>query len=179
MQQEAKYIADELEAIGHQILAQCEGLPEYILHWPPPFPAGCSLFTLAQEAITIIEEQVLLPVGGTVFSSLPCSKKSSMEALAHLQAGYEQWTQEVHRLLDILPDSLLDCYVEQQATSGGKMEIGKNTSVLIRSCLFHALVEISVIAGRMQTLRQIFIDGERMLEELTEHIHADEFMRSV
>jgi hypothetical protein len=175
MQQEAKYIANELEVMGQQILAQCESLPEYILHWPPPFPAGCSLFTLALEAITMIEEYVLLPVGGTHFSTPPCSNKSSIETLVHLRAGYEQWMQEVHRHLDILPDSLLDCYVKCRTFPRDRREVGNDNAVLIRSCLLHALVEISVIAGRMQTIRQLFMDGERTLEELTEHIYADEF----
>jgi hypothetical protein len=178
MQQEGKYIADELEVLGRQILAQCEALPEYILHWPPPLPAGRSLFMLALEAITIIEESIMIPIGGAPFSTPLCSKKSSMDTLVHLQASYEQWIQEVHRFLDILPDSLLDCYVERQALPDLKRNSGKQNTVLIRSCLFHALVEISVIVGRMQTIRQLFLDGERMLEELTERVCSDELMQS-
>lgn len=179
MRQEASYIADEFEIIGRQIMAQCEDLPEYILHWPPPFPEGCSLFTLALEAITLIEEWIMIPIGGTSFSTFPCSKKSSMDTFIHLHAGYEQWIQEVHRLLDILPNSLLDCYIEYGSLPEKRRGASKNETLSIRSCLLHALVQLGTLAGEMQILHQLFVDGKRTLEELTEYIHMDEFTQRI
>ena len=170
MQPEVHYIASELEALGRQILAQCEEFPEYILHWPPPFPQGCSLFSLALEAITIIEEWILVPISGMKFSDMPCSRKSSIETFIHLHAAYEQWIQEVHTLVDTLPSSMLDCAVPRPFLFDHKQNDGEDTTLCIRFCLLHALVEISIILGKMQTLRHLLFDGERMLVELTEQI---------
>ena len=173
MQHEAHYIANELDVLSQQILAQCEEFPEFILHWPPPIPGGHSLFTLALEAITLVEEWILIPVSGVQFSALPCSKKSSIETLSHLRVAYKQWSQEVHKLLDLLPSSLLDCSVEIHPAISQRKDANQGETICIRSCLFHALVEVSMITGKMQILRQLFIDGERMLTELPENIYMD------
>jgi hypothetical protein len=171
MQQEASYIADEFEMIGRQIMTQCEDLPEYILHWSPPLPQGRSLFESALEAITIIEEWIMIPVGGVPFSTFSCSKKSSIDTFTYLQAGYEQWMQEVRKLLDVLPNSLLDCYVEHSQLSE-KRRADKNNAITIRSLLLHALVQLGIIAGKMQLLHHFFEDGERIVQE-HESIHTN------
>lgn len=174
MQQEAHAIADELEELGHQILALCEEFPEDILHWPPPFPEGRSLFSLALQAITFVEEWILVPMTGAPFSEMLCSKRSSIETFNHLRAAYKQWIQEVHKLLDTFPSSLLDCYVTHHPLADLTKSDGKSNTPCICSCLFHALVEIGTIVGKMQTIRQLLIDGERILVELTEQMDLDE-----
>lgn len=162
---EAEQIAVMLEQIGRRALACCEELPEESLHWPPPLPATPSLFTLATLIIKEIDTWVLIPIGGKVAADTQEVQIPSSSTYSKLSMQYKDWVENVQKLLSILPNSFLDLYVENDALQRDDLKT-HGTRLTIRACVLTALEQSAILLGRMQGLRELLCDGERLLQEV-------------
>jgi hypothetical protein len=130
MQSEAQQWACQLESLGRHVLALCEHCSEDLLHWSSAYFDLSSLYSLDQNA-------------GYLHQS----------TFADLTTSYEGWIQEVHQILDNLPDSFLNLYVGSRfGTSTGRIETKAPT---VRMCLFKAIERCAVLLGHMEVTRQL------------------------
>jgi len=160
---EAQQWARELESLGRDVLAQCEDCPEF-LHWSPPFSDVSSLCTLATQLIHEVEWWVLVQIGERRLIGDQDSRCLFQSTLADLRACYEEWIQEVHTLLDPLPDAFLDLYVGSRfgaSTSKIKTEVPT-----VRTCLFRAMEHCAVILGHIEVIHQLIPDHAPLPQEL-------------
>jgi hypothetical protein len=153
MKSEAQQWACQLESLGRHVLALCEHCPEDLLHWSPPYLGLSSLYTLATQLTQEIECWVLVPVGERRLAQNQDSWYPSRSTLADLTTSYEEWIQEIHQILDTLPNAFFDLYIGSRfGTSTGKTEAKVPT---VRMCLFKAFERCAVLLGHMEVTRQL------------------------
>ena len=162
---EARQFAAAFDRIGREVLAELEGIPNEILHWPLPIPQGCSLFALANQLLKESEFWVLEVVGGQSLSGYEQSERRIRATFSDLVVCYNQWLAAVHAVLDELPDEMMNVFIvlptAYRQTFGG----GPTT---VRDCLLHALEQSALQVGHIQFMCRLFTDGERVLQEVVE-----------
>jgi hypothetical protein len=153
MPSEAQQWACQLESLGRYALALCEHSTSDLLHWPPPYLGLSSLYTLATQLIQEIECWVLVPIGERRLAQGQDSWYPPQSTFADLTTSYEEWIQEVHQILDNLPDAFLGLYVGSRfGTSTGRTEAKAPT---VRMCLFKAMERCAVLLGHMEVTCQL------------------------
>jgi hypothetical protein len=153
MQSEAQQWACQLESLGRHVLALCEHCSEDLLHWSSAYFDLSSLYSLATQLIQEIECWVLIPIGERRLVQDQNTGYLHQSTFANLTASYEGWIQEVHQILDNLPDSFLNLYVGSRfGTSTGRIETKAPT---VRMCLFKAMERCAVLLGHMEVTRQL------------------------
>lgn len=162
---ETKQIATMLERIGWNALLHCEGLPESVLHWPPPMPYASSLFSLAVQILEGIEWWLLRPLGLHPTLNGQELSISSLQTLADVRNYYIQCIREVFSVVNTLSDLDTQLYVKAPLSLTDKE---RASSIPVRMCLLFALERCAVLLGQIQLLRQFFDDGERVLQEINE-----------
>ncbi len=153
LRSEAQQWAAELESLGHQVVALCEHSPKGLLHWSPPHPGLSSLCALAIQLMQEIEWWVLVQIGERRLTRHLNSQYPYQSTSADLTACCKEWMQEVHALLDPLPDAFLDLYVGSRfgdSTSRKQADVPK-----VRTCLFRAMERSAVLLGRMEVIHQL------------------------
>ena len=162
---EAEEYANVFERLGREVLTSMDGLPESALHWTLPLPQGASLFT---HATRLVEENafwVLEVIGGRPPVCDQSSQIGSEGTFTNLNTRYTRWFKTLHTVLDNLPDAILDLFVDVPSSYQSLFGTKKTT---VRVCLLYAVQQSAVHLGHIQLIRQLFADGERVLNEVTE-----------
>lgn len=153
MPSEAQQWACQLESLGRHALVLCEHCTSDLLHWSPPYLGLSSLYTLATQLIQEIECWVLVPIGERRLTQDQDSWYPPQCTFADLTTSYEEWIQEVHQILDTLPDAFFDLYIGSRfGTSTGRPEAKAPT---VRMCLFKAMERCAMLLGHMEVTRQL------------------------
>ena len=161
-------LAVQLEQIGQDILVCCEGVPEAALYWQPPQTGLSAMFSLTLQVIDIIDNCVLVPIGGRHLANF---QENPPRTFAELKCCYKQWMQQVHHILDVLPPTILDMYSNQPFL---KEEQADFSPVTVCYCLLVSLKQSAAILGRIDTLSQLFCGGDRIISELTQKTREEE-----
>ncbi|HCI79184.1 MAG TPA: hypothetical protein DHW02_05805 [Ktedonobacter sp.] len=162
---ETKQIATMLERIGWNALLHCEGLPESVLHWPPPMPYASSLFSLTVQLLEGMEWWLLRPLGLHPTLDGQELSISSLQTFTDIKNYYIQCIREVYSVLDTLSDLDTQLYVKAPLSPTDRERASR---IPVRMCLLFALERCAVLLGQIQLLRQFFDDGERILQEINE-----------
>ena len=155
---QATQFAAAFDRLGQHMLAQLESLPEGIWYRSPPTPHGDSLFTLATRFLEESEYWVLIIIGGRDMVGEHSLEPTSPSTRATLLQRHEHWLTEMHRLLDNLPDAIMDLFVEVPSPH---RETFVTEPVTVRECLLHALERSSLLVGHIECLSQIFAASQR------------------
>lgn len=162
---ETTQITMMLERIGWNALLQCEGLPESVLHWPPPIPYTSSLFSLSVQILEGLEWWLLRPLGIQPTLDGQELSISSLQTFSDLRNCYAQCIKEVYTSVNTLSDKDIQQCVEAPIPQTDEEHA---STIPVRMCLLFALERSAVLLGQIQLLRQFFDDGERVLQEITE-----------
>lgn len=168
---ETKQIVVILERTMWNALLQCEGLPESVLHWPPPLSHSSSLFSLAVQILEGIEWWVLRPLGMRLTLNGQQLSTSSLQSFSELKIYYTQYMKHIFASVNALATSDAEFYVRVPVP---QVDGEHPTKFPIRMCLLFALERSAVLVGQMQLLRQFFNDGECELQEITEFVRIHE-----
>ncbi len=159
---EAAYFADVIERLARDVLKQIADLPDPLLNQSVPIPETNTLFAIATHTVGMGEFWVLALTGGWPISR---DRASEFHATGHktdLIQRYEKWIQDVHTVLDALPDSRMDDLAEpprEYSSTGGLRE----HPLAIRECLLHVVEHTGTHLGHIQITRQLMLslqDGE-------------------
>jgi hypothetical protein len=160
---QATQFAAAFDRLGRQMLAQLESLPEETWHRPPPIPHRDSLFTLASRFLEESEYWVLIVIGGRDMAGEHSSQATSPSTRATLLQRHERWLTEMHRLLDHLPDAIMNLFVEVPSPH---REMPVSEPFTVRECLLYALEQSGLLVGQIEYLGQILAASERNLHEV-------------
>ncbi|GCE30994.1 hypothetical protein KDA_64780 [Dictyobacter alpinus] len=144
---EAAQFAKILEKIGRRILICCENLPDDLLQWSPPFSEGSSPMALAIELTKDIEQWVLIPIGGKKTVTLPPADPRPIHSFIALSACYGQCIKDMHTILDPLPDSFMNLFIEPKAVP--EKARGKHRPT-VRTCLLTAVEHAAYYQGKIE-----------------------------
>jgi hypothetical protein len=162
MSSQAAQFASTFDRLGRRMLAQLESLPEGLWDWAPPILHHDSLLTLATRLLEESEYWVLVTIGGQEMGGVH-SLEASLDARATLLRRYERWGTEMHRVLDPLPDAIMNLFVP--APPSYRETFGAE-SITVRACLLYALEQSGLLVGRIECIGQVLTEGERLLHEV-------------
>ena len=152
MSDEATQIANVLDHVGRDVLAQIKDISREDLNRPLTLPETNTLFALATHLVGAGEFWVLVVAGGR---SIPRDRSAEFRAtgsLADLTARYERWIAGVHEVLDALaPDQMerrVDLSRYRSSPSGSE-------EVSVREALLHAVEHSALHSGQIQITRQM------------------------
>lgn len=148
----ALQVADLLERIGRDAMAQFGDLNEEDLNRVLTLPESNTLFALATHLVGAGEFWVLVLVGQR---AIPRDRSAEFHATgkaADLLVRYERWMQAVHEVLDTLPDERLDAMVSIPA--GYRPSTTRETQN-VRDALLHAVEHSALHLGHIQLTRQL------------------------
>jgi hypothetical protein len=177
MKSEAQQWACELESLGREVLAHCEGCSQDLLHWSPPYLGYSSVCTLATQLGQEIEHWVLVQIGERRLTWPKGSEDPSESTYADLRACYQEWIQQIHLLLDPLPDAFLDLYVGSRFGISASKRTSKVYTV--RMCLFHAIQECAILLGRIEVICQLASDHMPLDQEAKTEIGEEQTRQKV
>lgn len=146
----ASQIADMLERLARDAMAQLEGITRDDLNRPLTLPESNTLFALATHLVGSGEYWTLVRVGKR---DIPRDRSAEFYATGRVKdllGRYERWIQAVHELLDAFPDERLDEPI-------GPMESHsaiKSTTCNAREALLHAVEHSALHLGHIQLTRQ-------------------------
>lgn len=146
----ASQIADLLERLARDAMAQFEGIAHDDLNRPLTLPESNTLFALATHLVGSGEYWTLGRVGKR---EIPRERSAEFYATGYVEDllnRYERWIQDIHALLDTFPDERLDEPVEPMVSHSAI----KSTTYNIRECLFHAVEHSALHLGHIQLTRQ-------------------------
>lgn len=148
----ALQIADLLERIGRDAIAQFGDLDEEHLNRALPLPESNTLFALATHLVGAGEFWVLVLVGQR---DIPRDRPAEFHATGKaedLLLRYECWIQAVHEVLDTLPAERLDALVSVPAgyRPGTTREMQS-----VGDALLHAVEHSALHLGHIQLTRQL------------------------
>lgn len=156
MSHEAKAIADYLERIARDIIVQLDGIPDEILNQPTPIPDTNTLFALATHTVGMGEFWVLALVGGQKIDRNRSLEFRASGKGADLIMRFTRWIDNLHQVLDTLPNSKLNEPAHppaEFATSGG---FQGDQPMSCRDCLLHVVEHTATHLGHIQMTRQLF-----------------------
>ncbi|GCF08761.1 hypothetical protein [Dictyobacter arantiisoli] len=147
---QAAQFAVTLEKIGNQALLECRALPDDLLNWSPAFSTSCTPMLLALELAQVIENWVLVPVGGRQPALMDhvtgCHSPATFPILS---ACYAEWIKSVHTILDSFPNALLDLLVEKQSLA---QKLPSQARPTVHTCLLTAVERSALHLGEIQIL---------------------------
>ncbi len=111
MPSQATEFATTFDRLGRRMLAQLESLPQGLWDWVPPNVPSDSLLTLATLLLEESEYLVLVTIGGQKRGDEHMVAVSPPNVRATLLHRYERWVTQMHRLLDRLPDAIMNLLV--------------------------------------------------------------------
>ncbi len=148
----AAQIATLLEHIGHDAMAQLEDITQEDLNLPLTLPESNTLFVLATHLVSAGEFWVLVLVGQR---DIPRDRQAEFQASGHAQdllIRYKNWLQNVHEVLDTLPDEDLDQPANPPA---GYLSTSRRATSNKRDALLHAVEHSALHLGHIQLTRQL------------------------
>lgn len=148
----AAQIADVLESIAQDALAQFEGITPEDFNRKLTLPESNTLFALATHLVGAGEFWVLVMVGQR---AIPRDRPAEFVATGQpedLRARYERWIREVHAVLDTFPDERLDEPAEPPA---GYSISSRRQRATKYEALLHAVEHSALHLGHIQLTRQI------------------------
>jgi uncharacterized damage-inducible protein DinB len=152
MSDEATQIANVLDHVGHDVLAQIKDISREDLNRPLTLPETNTLFALATHLVGAGEFWVLVVAGGRSISRDRSAEFRATGSLADLTARYERWIAGVHEVLDALaPDQMerrVDLSRYRSSPSGSE-------EVSVREALLHAVEHSALHSGQIQITRQM------------------------
>ncbi|HEY7124311.1 MAG TPA: DinB family protein [Ktedonobacterales bacterium] len=154
MANEALDIASVLDAIGRDVIKQLADIPDDLLNKPLDLPETNTLFALATHLVGAGEFWVLALAGGWHIERDRQAEFHATGQGADLLARYERWLENIHKVLDTLPDSAMGQHVDPPATYRARMH---DQSFTVRDCLLHALEHSALHQGHIQLTRQVLL----------------------
>ncbi len=154
MPNEAHAIAAVLDAIGRDVITQLEGIPDELLNKPLELPETNTLFALATHLVGAGEFWVLALAGGWKIERDRLAEFHATGTGADLLARYERWLENVHKVLDTLPDSAMAQPADPPAHFRARMQ---ERSFTVRDCLLHAVEHSALHQGHIQLTRQLLL----------------------
>jgi uncharacterized damage-inducible protein DinB len=152
MSDEATQIANVLDHVGRDVLAQIKDISHEDLNRPLTLPETNTLFALATHLVGAGEFWVLVVAGGR---SIPRDRSAEFRAsgsLADLTARYERWIAGVHEVLDALAPDRMEQRVDlsrYRSSPSGSEEVS------VREALLHAVEHSALHSGQIQITRQM------------------------
>ncbi len=154
MANEALHIASVLDAIGRDVIQQLTGIPDDLLNKPLELPETNTLFALATHLVGAGEFWVLVLAGGWHIERDRLAEFHATGQGADLLARYQRWLENLHAVLDTLPDSAMGQHIEPPATYRPHM---RDQSFTVRDCLLHAIEHSALHQGHIQLTRQVLL----------------------
>jgi uncharacterized damage-inducible protein DinB len=154
MPNEATHIAVVLDAIGRDVLKQLAGIPDDLLNKPLDLPETNTLFALATHLVGAGEFWVLALAGGWHIERDRPAEFHATGKGTDLVARYERWLENIHQVLDTLPDSAMERQVDPPAHFRTRMH---DQSFTVRDCLLHAVEHSALHQGHIQLTRQLLL----------------------
>ena len=147
----ATQIARLLENIARNVMTQLEGISQEDLNRQLALPESNTLFALATHLVGAGEFWVLVLVGQR---NVPRERQTEFSATGQVEdllAHYERWIQDIHEVLDTLPDERLGEPAEPPA---GYHLTSMRERRDKRDALLHALEHCALHLGHIQLTRQ-------------------------
>lgn len=149
---EATQFARTLANIGRRTLYSCEALPDDLLQWSPPFSNVGAPLSLAIDLAKDIENWVLVPIGGRQPLLNQSLEVKPIRSFIALSACYSQWMKSVHTILDNMPNSFMNLFVESRSLPGKGR--GKRRPT-VHACLLTAVEKSASQLGRIEAACQV------------------------
>ncbi|GHO86384.1 hypothetical protein [Dictyobacter formicarum] len=149
---EAAQFARTLANIGRRTLYSCEALPDDLLQWSPPFSDVGSPLAHAIDLARDIENWVLVPIGGRQPLLNQSLEIKPIRSLIALSTCYSQWIKSVHTILDNIPDSFMNLFVESRPLQGKSRSKHRPT---VHTCLLTAVEKSAYHLGRVESACQV------------------------
>lgn len=157
MTPEAASIAALLERLGHDMLAQLDGIPEPDLNRTLPLPETNSLYALATHMLGAGEYWTLAMAGGRdILRDRPAEFRAA-GAYPDLVARCERWLADLRDVLGHLPATELD-RVADIAAEARRPWMGDDPFT-VRGCLLHAVEHTALHLGHIQLTAQLLRAG--------------------
>jgi uncharacterized damage-inducible protein DinB len=150
----AARIADMLEGIAHSAMAQFQDMTPQDFNRSLTLPASNTLCALATHLVASGEFWVLVLVGKRDIARDRQTEFTASGQAEDLLPRYERWIQEVHEVLDTLPDT----HLGEAVTLPAGYELSPTSRLQradIRYALLHALEHSALHAGHLQLTRQM------------------------
>lgn len=152
MAHEATQIADVLERLGRDALAQLDGIPDRLLNRPLPLPETNTLFALASHLVGAGEFWTLTLVGGQAIPRDRAAEFHATGTVDDLRARYDRWLAQLRTVCDDLAPEDMDRVIADPAARRPWMG---NAPFTVRDSLLHALEHTALHLGHIQLTRQI------------------------
>lgn len=147
----AAQIADLLERIARDAMAQFAGIAPEDFNRPLTLPESNTLFALATHLVGAGEFWVLVLAGKREIPRDRQAEFSATGQVEELLARYERWIAGVHEVLDTFPDERLDEPAEPPASY---RSMSTRERLDIRDALLHAIEHSALHLGHIQLTRQ-------------------------
>lgn len=145
-------IANVLEILIRDILAELSALPAEALNWQPPLPDANSLYVLATHTVGAGEWWVLHMACQQAMTRDRAAEFRSAGDLASLTRRYQAWLADSQTALASLPDAELNAKRHFQSSSGP-------LDWSVAMCLLHAVDHTATHLGHIQITRQLWEQG--------------------
>ncbi|MEO7020699.1 MAG: DinB family protein [Ktedonobacteraceae bacterium] len=146
----ASQIADLLERIARDAMAQLENITPDDLNHTLALPESNTLFALATHLVSSGEYWTLVRVGKREIARDRSADFYAAGCVDDLLARYKRWIQSVHELLDTFPDERLNEPIEPMVSHSAI----KSSTYNIREALLHAVEHSALHLGHIQLTRQ-------------------------
>lgn len=153
MNPEARTIADFIERIARDLIAQIQDLSDEMLNRPLPLAEANTLFAVATHTVGMGEFWVLALVGGQTLARNRSAEFQAQGTGAALIGRIERWIGDCHKLLDQLPDQRLNDAAQPPAEFLQTGGFGA-TPLTLRACLLHVIEHSATHLGQIQLTRQ-------------------------
>jgi len=153
MSDETTQIAGVLDYIGHQVLAQLQGLSDEELNRPLTLPETNTLFALATHLVGAGEFWVLAVAGGQTIPRDRLAEFRATGSFSDLAARYERWLAGVHEVLGALVPERMEQRIDVNLYRSVPLASAQEVSV--REALLHAVEHSALHLGHIQLTRQL------------------------
>ncbi|MGH2509357.1 MAG: DinB family protein [Ktedonobacteraceae bacterium] len=146
----ASQIADLLERLARDAMAQFKGIALDDLNRTLALPESNTLFALATHLVSSGEYWTLVRVGQR---EIPRERSTEFDATGDVEdllVRYERWIRDVHALLDPFPDERLNDPIAPMISHSAI----KSTTYNVREALLHAVEHSALHLGHIQLTRQ-------------------------
>jgi uncharacterized damage-inducible protein DinB len=158
MNPEARTIADFLERLARDLIAELQDLPDEVLNRPLPWADANTLFALATHTVGMGEFWVLTLVGGQKIARNRAAEFQAQGRGAELIRRIEQWSAACRVLLDQLPDAQLNDLAQPPAEFLATGGFG-DAPLTQRACLLHVIEHSATHLGQIQLTRQFLLSA--------------------
>ena len=152
------HIVTVIERSTYEIIEKLEQITDEQLNRPLPVPDANSLFAIATHTVGMGEFWVLSLIGGrTVARNRPAEFQAAGQGTA-LIARFQQWLQDIHAVLDPLPDANLHQQVQppREYSITGGLDEGPLT---VFDCLLHVVEHTATHLGHIQLTADFLQSG--------------------